>query len=140
MLEFNFLLGSMDLVIKKRKGFVKIALTTGSSLVPIIGFGENEIYTRLTGKFANILHKIFHTLVKSSAPVFVGKYGTLLPERHPLVTVVGKPIYVDKVIDDPTQEQIDELHKRYLDGLQQLYDDYKDTFHKYRKKDMRFVK
>ena len=36
--------GSMDLVLAKRKGFVRAALTTGALLVPVIGFGENELY------------------------------------------------------------------------------------------------
>lgn len=139
--EFKHLsYGSMDLVLKKRKGFVKIALTTGTSLLPVIGFGENEIYSRLTHPFFNLFHKTFHAMFKSAAPVFVGKWGTLLPERHPLITVVGKPIYVDEVIENPTEEQINTLHQKYLDGLLELYDDYKDIFHSYRKQDMRFVR
>lgn len=79
--------GTLDLVIKKRKGFCKLALQQGASLLPVIGFGENEIFSRLSGSFANIVHKIFHTLFKSAAPLFIGKWGTLLPERHPLITV-----------------------------------------------------
>lgn len=36
-----------DLVIKRRLGFIKLALTTGSSLVPIMSFGENDIYDQV---------------------------------------------------------------------------------------------
>ena len=31
-------------VMNKRKGFVRIALQTGAKLVPVIGFGENDLY------------------------------------------------------------------------------------------------
>lgn len=31
-------------VLNKRKGFVRIALQTGAKLVPVIGFGENDLF------------------------------------------------------------------------------------------------
>jgi hypothetical protein len=34
----------MPQVLNKRKGFVRIALQTGAKLVPVIGFGENELF------------------------------------------------------------------------------------------------
>jgi hypothetical protein len=79
--------GTLDLVIKKRKGFARIALITGSSLVPLLGFGENELFEQITHPAAQPLHSVFQSLFKSSAPLFIGKYGTLLPNRVPLVTV-----------------------------------------------------
>lgn len=131
--------GTMDLVLKKRKGFIKIALTTGVDLVPVIGFGENEIFKRITHPLFQPLHKLFHFIFKSSAPLFMGKTWFGFPARHPLVTVVGSAIRVEK-IQYPSKQQIDELHEKYMQSLQKLYDDYKDIYHTYRTQEMRFVK
>lgn len=35
---------NFNLVLKNRKGFVKLAIQNGASLVPIYGFGENSLY------------------------------------------------------------------------------------------------
>eukprot|EP00842_Homolaphlyctis_polyrhiza_P005223 jgi/Hompol1/5701/HPOL_004639-RA len=83
--------GSMDLVLKKRLGFVKMALQTGASLLPTIGFGENELFTRLQHPIFDPLHRLTYKMAKMAAPLFVGRYLTLLPHRRPLITV-GKPL------------------------------------------------
>ena len=128
---------TLDLVILKRKGFAKIALQTGANLVPVIGFGENELFERLTHQIFDPLHALFNATIRAAAPLFRGKnWG--LPARHPLVTVVGKPIAVKRT-PNPSEKEIENLHKQYLEALQSLYDEYKDIFHDYRHMDMRFV-
>lgn len=39
--------GRMDLVLNRRKGFVRVALRAGAALVPVLAFGENEMYSTL---------------------------------------------------------------------------------------------
>ena len=41
--------GTMHLVLRRRTGFVRVALQTGASLVPVINFGENELYSTVRG-------------------------------------------------------------------------------------------
>src|SRR5690606_14480952 len=36
--------GTLKLVLRKRKGFVKLALREGAYLVPVLAFGENDLY------------------------------------------------------------------------------------------------
>lgn len=44
-------------VLAKRKGFVKVALETGSNIVPVIFFGENDLFD-VSVLFGIILHLI----------------------------------------------------------------------------------
>lgn len=42
--------GMTELTLMKRKGFIKVALETGASLVPCYSFGENELFEQVGNK------------------------------------------------------------------------------------------
>ncbi|KAJ3094282.1 2-acylglycerol O-acyltransferase 1 [Phlyctochytrium planicorne] len=130
---------TIDLVILKRKGFAKLALQTGASLVPILSFGETDLFERIDTPFTRRMTKITQKLAHFAFPMFKGRFGPFVPYRKPLVTIVGKPLDVVRV-EDPSNEQVEELHQRYLLELRKLYDEYKDLFFKDRKRDMAYVK
>ncbi|CAF1033350.1 unnamed protein product [Adineta ricciae] len=104
---------TMIFYIKRRRGFIRLALQYGASIVPVISFGENELYERRT----------CFNMISNGIP-----YGRLLighmPIRHSVVTVVGKPIHVNQNVN-PTSGNIDELHHRYIQEIEQLYEDNK---------------
>ncbi|KAK0400899.1 hypothetical protein QR680_015510 [Steinernema hermaphroditum] len=126
---------NFDLTLKNRKGFIKIALTTGAHLVPVYNFGENSLFTQVKSERGTFL-RMFQTTVKKlfgfSPPIYHGSgvfnnYFGFLPYRVPLVTVVGAPIAVQKVTN-PTTEQIDELHRKYCEALTKLFDEHKTKY------------
>ena len=47
--------------------------------------------------------------------------------RKPINVVVGKPIPVPK-IEEPSTEQIEEFHQKYVDALVQLYNEYNPIY------------
>eukprot|EP00927_Polykrikos_kofoidii_P057489 TRINITY_DN51625_c0_g1_i1.p1 TRINITY_DN51625_c0_g1~~TRINITY_DN51625_c0_g1_i1.p1 ORF type:complete len:358 (-),score=27.49 TRINITY_DN51625_c0_g1_i1:49-1122(-) len=131
--------GTIDIVLKARKGFIKIALETGASLVPVLGFGETSCYRCAAGAWLwDPLNRCLLRTLGMSLPVMRGRFGTFLPFQTPLVTVVGQPIPVSKS-DKPTQEQIDETHAAYTAALQALYDKYKDKFDQRRVSEMQIT-
>ncbi|KAL1230034.1 2-acylglycerol O-acyltransferase 2-A [Trichinella pseudospiralis] len=123
------------LVLKSRKGFVKLALLSGASLVPSYSFGENDIFRQIDNPHGSYLRQFqdkFRKFIRFSTPVFYGRgflnlpFG-ILPFRQPICTVVGRPIEVTKC-PNPTEQQIDQLHQRYIDELRLLFEEQKSFF------------
>uniref|UniRef100_A0A7S1C0K0 Acyltransferase n=1 Tax=Corethron hystrix TaxID=216773 RepID=A0A7S1C0K0_9STRA len=126
--------GIFRLYLNKRKGFVKVALQTGCSLVPVLVFGENEIVETLyaaDGK-AGCLGQVLHTLQKFMKNVCtftmpIAKH--VLPRRKRITTVTGRPMHFNAVkCNDPTPEMVEKYHKQYLEQLRKLYDEYKGKY------------
>ncbi|KAJ3325681.1 Diacylglycerol O-acyltransferase 2 [Boothiomyces sp. JEL0866] len=138
--------GQNDLVIKKRLGFIKLALRNGASLVPTFGFGETDLWDQVpsnpgskinefqmfTKKYLTFVPPLLH-----GRGVFNYNFG-LMPYRKQLVTVFGNPIDCPK-IDNPTEEEALYYQKLYLDELQRVYDSNKDQYIPDRKKELEFV-
>ncbi len=126
---------TFHLILKKRKGFIRAALKTGTALVPIISFGENDVYSTVKFKKNSLMRKIQTFLKKWTGVGFPVAYGRgifnytfgLLPRRIPINLVVGKPIDVERV-DHPTNEQIDDLHSKYIEELTKLFEEHKEKY------------
>ncbi|KAH8735396.1 diacylglycerol acyltransferase-domain-containing protein [Ilyonectria robusta] len=129
--------GTLRLILKGRKGFVKMALRTGADLVPVIGFGENDLYDQLSPKTHPLVHQlqmIFLKVFKFTVPALHGR-GVMnydvgfMPYRRPVNIVVGKPIQVDRAHGpQPKQREIDLLHEKYVQEIEKLWATYKDQF------------
>lgn len=127
--------GNYRLVLKERKGFVKIALRTGAPLVPVFCFGEIDLYDQVSSKPGSTVRKLQEGIKRLTgiAPVLIKGRGIfqysfgVLPRRRPLTTVVGAPIVTEKV-ESPTVEDIDTLHAKFCTELVQLFETHK---HKY---------
>ncbi|CAH1396908.1 unnamed protein product [Nezara viridula] len=123
--------GQYKLILKRRKGFIKLALNLGCCLVPVIHFGLNDIYEVLKPIPGTILYKLLQVLKHMTGMVIalpVGDYGIpCIPKRRPITTIVGKPVEIPK-IEEPTQEQIDYYHTLYTEELMKLFEEEK---HKY---------
>lgn len=122
-------------VLKDRAGFVKIALRTGAALVPMWGFGENNLYENLAVNSPNLrrwqrrIQRIisFAPLLVAGRGVF-SYSGGLIPHRRPITVVVGEPIFVGEAESEPSMERIAKYHKMYKEAVLELFDTYKDIY------------
>ncbi|XP_059353584.1 2-acylglycerol O-acyltransferase 2-A-like [Daphnia carinata] len=125
----------VTLILKPRKGFIRLALKHGAHLVPSFSFGENEVYDQVDNPRGSKLRSFQDYLQKmiGLAPVLIKGRGIfqysfgIIPYRRPITTVVGKPIFVERT-GNPSDEQVNELHSKYIDELVALFERHK---HKY---------
>ncbi|KAI6190064.1 Diacylglycerol acyltransferase family-containing protein [Aphelenchoides bicaudatus] len=120
------------LTLKNRKGFIKLSLKYGASLVPMYTFGETSTYKQIPNPEGSRIRRFQSSLkhiLGVTLPFFYGhglvnSFFGFMPFRVPLNTVIGKPISVQKV-EDPSYKQISDLHKKYCQALSDLFDEHK---------------
>lgn len=120
------------IITSRRKGFVRVALKTGASLVPVFSFNETNVYDQYDNKLLlKIQDKIcrlsgIRPIVPKGRGFFQNTFG-FLPMKVGINTVVGKPIPVPKV-ENPSKELIDEYHTKFVEALSAIFEEHK---HKY---------
>lgn len=141
---------TLRLILNARKGFVKLAIRMGADLVPILAFGENDLYDQVDGDAHPWIHKtqmIIKKIMGFTVPLFhargVFNYDVgLMPYRRAVNIVVGRPIEVvqqgekDGRVDE---KYLDEVHGRYVQELKRIWDSHKDTFAKDREGELQIV-
>ena len=115
----------ITLNIAKRRGIFKMALETGTPLVPILVYGENELYKIYDNRILKYINKFaLNYNLYFPVPTIQSclKWLTLFskPLDEPVKTYIGEPIQVIKK-DNPTDNDICQLRELYFLGLRKLY-------------------
>ncbi|KAI5089503.1 2-acylglycerol O-acyltransferase 3 [Silurus meridionalis] len=121
--------GINTVVMKHRKGFVRLALENGADLVPVYSFGENELFPQVLlseGSVGRKLQDLFKRVMGFAPCLFTGGRWLFLPYRRPITTVVGSPISVPHVCN-PSEQQVDHYHKLYMESLSKLFHAHKSS-------------
>lgn len=127
--------GALTLQVNNRKGFIKMALKHGAYLVPVFSFGENELFDQMenpTGSALRRLQNRMQSIMGVAIPLFhargVFQYNFgLMPYRKPIHTVVGGAIPVQPTAS-PSNEDIESLHRLYLQKLTELFENHKTKY------------
>ena len=107
--------------LQNRRGFIRAALAVGNvSLVPVYIFGNTECLSSLftTNRFMRALSRF----LRFPLTWIYGRCYLPIAQRTPILIAIGKPILVDTVpTEHPSEELIEYYHKRFVDGLIDVY-------------------
>eukprot|EP00586_Coscinodiscus_wailesii_P011563 CAMPEP_0172508928 /NCGR_PEP_ID=MMETSP1066-20121228/216110_1 /TAXON_ID=671091 /ORGANISM="Coscinodiscus wailesii, Strain CCMP2513" /LENGTH=338 /DNA_ID=CAMNT_0013287161 /DNA_START=206 /DNA_END=1222 /DNA_ORIENTATION=- len=110
--------------LKTRKGFIKLALETGASVVPSFGFNTDGCYGYWIPR-GKVVNKIARSL--GFLPmVFWGRFGIPfgIPKPKKIHVVVGEVIKIPKV-ENVTNELVDKWHGVFLTEMEALFERHK---------------
>ncbi|KAE8900885.1 hypothetical protein PF005_g14260 [Phytophthora fragariae] len=118
--------GKHRVYIKKRFGFIKLALQHGYDVYPAYTFGEEYTYHA----FSHLQWlRLKMNQFRIPGTIFFGlPLCFFLPRPDvDLITVVGKPLRIPHV-EHPSRELVKEYHDKYVEALQDLFDTYKGVY------------
>lgn len=124
------------LYLRKRYGFIRLAMRHGRTIVPIYGFGENNTFQQFSC-FKALREKLSRRF-KLSLILFRGRGYTLIPFRTPLDIVFGTPMQLPKV-EDPPDELVEKYLERYVTLVEQLYYANRGKYKSYEGKDLEIL-
>ena len=119
--------GKEKVYLKKRKGFIKLAMRKRVQVVPMYVFGSSNLF--VTSKF---LYGFRFWLMKTLGiciPLCRGLFGSPFCPLPKKVTVVfGAPLTFEMKGDCPTEKELDLAHDEFMTSLRQLFDKHKSSY------------
>mmetsp|Transcript_15331 Transcript_15331/g.24978 ORF Transcript_15331/g.24978 Transcript_15331/m.24978 type:complete len:322 (-) Transcript_15331:323-1288(-) len=112
--------------LRKRKGFVRLAMENNAKIVPVYTFGMSDLYipSGFLYDFRFWLMKRFRFVIC----LYSGPFGLPIPFRVPLNMVFGEPISYPATDGKPSKELVDKVHEEYCQSLVRLFDEHKSAY------------
>ncbi|KAJ1627004.1 diacylglycerol acyltransferase [Pavlovales sp. CCMP2436] len=118
--------GTESVYLRKRFGFVKLAIRFGVPLVPAYVFGCVDLYYTSTACFA--LRTALVRKLGVCVPVCYGTWGVpMAPLPVPINVVIGQPLRVTRN-PTPSDEEVAAVLEQYICALKALFDANKATY------------
>lgn len=110
-------------LIKRRKGLCRIALETGSPLVPFVMFGNTKCVAPVADPFGAmefLSRRLGVSLIWAS-----GRFGLPVPHRTPVTIVIGRPLSAPAPPlahgATPSEEQVSAMHAQLVGEMARMY-------------------
>jgi 1-acyl-sn-glycerol-3-phosphate acyltransferase len=117
----------LQLVVRKRSGIFKIALELGIPIVPVLTYGEQEVFPESEWGILKCYNDFLYKWFRFRFPF--PKLDSLVnwtrlsqTPLEPIVTYTGKPVRTKKIVN-PSSSQIKKLRDLYIQRLQELFDE-----------------
>ena len=122
--------GHECVLLKERIGLVKLAIRTGSDLVPVYLFGNTKLLSCWAGEGIpygrQVLEWVSRKVLGFAAIVMFGRFIIPIPYRVPVFCVMGKAVPTHHLqCEEPTMEQIKQIQDLLLQGMQETFDTHK---------------
>ena len=117
-------------LIRRRKGLCRIALETGSPLVPFVMFGNTKCVAPVADPFGVmefLSRRLGVSLIWAS-----GRCGLPVPHRTPVTIVIGRPLAIPTTRPAadgsvPTEEQVSTMHAQLVSEMTRMYERWQDV-------------
>ena len=114
--------GKNVILTRKHKGFIRMAIQYGASLVPILSMGEWILMDNVELSFLQKWSRAF-----LGFPVPFIPYGAFIaiPRRCPITIIIGKPIKLPKPKSAdfvPSQKEVEKVHEQYFNQLRDMFE------------------
>lgn len=110
-------------IVKKRSGIFRMAIETGTPLIPVLSYGEQSAFQQMnTFGFLEFLSNCIGVQLNCPSIESMKKWHSIFmkPLDDKIHTHIGQPIDVGKA-RNPTTKEIHELRTTYIAALQKLY-------------------
>jgi len=129
--QIETIFGRERVYLKKRAGFIRLALIHGVPVVPAYCFGSSDLYR--TSRIAHGLRKWLVRSLRIAVPLYSGRWGMFayptpkgFPFQVPQDVVFGDPLRFEQNTD-PTPADVDAAHQAFIAALTELFNDHKDA-------------
>ena len=117
---------SPAVVMKSRKGIVRLAIQHGTPLVPVYSFVSRRPLRNWLGASGEWISRC----LKISLVLPYGRFGPGLPpvpRRAVITTVVGDPVEVGPACASPSEEVVNAIHAQLCDAMVAVFDVHKEA-------------
>ena len=113
------------ILLRNRKGFIRVALESGMPVVPVYVFGCSTAMS--IGWLSKMLEPLSR-LIRASLVVFMGRWGLPIPRRSRFLYAVGKPLFeAPRVPGHPSQIEVNAMHARFVEAIRTLFYRYRSA-------------